>query len=256
MSDALVLIARDTAQARDVVGTHASRLRSSSVADSVRTAYYEHDPVHELGDEFADVDAETVYALPTTVAHTYETTDDIPAALAECSGEVHYCEPVGRSPGITGAVRERAAERAPDADSLVLVGLGNSALPYGRQTVEYHASRLKDGGDYGEVVTCYLLQNPAVECARYNVTGENPVVVPLFLAGGQATEEEIPRKLELDRGGLAYADALGTHRRVTDAIRAEVETQRVLAEGSRPPSFEATLTMHAQPMATDGRGAR
>lgn len=256
MSDALLLIARDTTQARDVVETHARRLRSSGVADAVRTAYYEHDPVHELGDEFADVDAETVYALPTTLAHTYETTEDIPAALAECPGAVRYCEPIGRSPGVTGAIRERAAERAPDADSLVLVGLGNSALPYGRQTVEYHASRLRDRGSYEEVVTCYLLQNPAVECARYNVTGDRPVAVPLFLAGSRATEQEIPRKLELDRGGLAYADALGTHPQITDAIRAEVETRRVLAEDARPASFEATLTMRARPMATDGRGGQ
>jgi sirohydrochlorin ferrochelatase len=254
MTDALLLIARDTTQAREVVGTHARRLRSTGVADDVRTAYYEHDPVHELGDEFAAVDAETVFALPVTAAHTYETTEDIPAALARCPGEVHYCEPVGRSPGVTGAVRDRAARCAPDADSLVLVGLGHSALPYGRQTVEYHASRLRDRGAYDEVETCYLLQNPAVECVRYNVTGDDAVAVPLFLTGGPATEEEIPRKLELDRGGLSYADALGAHERVTDAVRAAVETQRVMVDGAHPPSFEATLTMNARLMATDGRG--
>jgi sirohydrochlorin ferrochelatase len=254
MTDALLLIARDTTQAREVVGTHARRLRASDVADSVHTSYYEHDPVHELADEFADVEAETVYALPVTVAHTYETTDDVPAALSYCQGDVHYCEPVGRNPGVTGAVRDRAEARAPDADSLVLVGLGNSALPYGRQTVEYHASRLRDRSAYDEVVTCYLLQNPAVECVRYNVTGDRAVAVPLFLAGGPATEERIPQKLELDRGGIAYADTLGTHGRVTDAIRAAVDTQRVMAGGSHPPSFEATLTMSAQPLATDGRG--
>ncbi|WP_135533739.1 CbiX/SirB N-terminal domain-containing protein [Halostella pelagica] len=254
MTDALLLIARDTTQARDVVGTHARRLRESDIADSVRTAYYEHDTVHELADEFTDIEAETVYALPVTIAHTYETTDDIPAALSYCPGEVHYCEPIGRSPGVTGAICDRAATRSPRADSLVLVGLGNSALPYGRQTVEHHASRLRDRGTYDEVETCYLLQNPAVECVRYNVTGDDAVAVPLFLTGGRATEEEIPRKLELDRGGIAYADVLGTHEGVTDAMRAAVDTQRVMAGGSHPSSFEATLAMNARPMATDGRG--
>lgn len=44
MTDALLLIARDTTQAREVVGTRVRRLRSTGVADDVRTAYYEHDP--------------------------------------------------------------------------------------------------------------------------------------------------------------------------------------------------------------------
>lgn len=255
--DALLLLGRDTAHSRTVLETHARRLRSRDLVAEVETAVYEHDPVAELGTDLADVDADQVYAVPMTVAHTYETVDDVPAALSSCPGEVHYCEPVGRYPAVTSILTERARACTDPVDaSLVLVGLGNSALPYGRQTVEYHASRIRDRGPYEEVVTSYLLQNPTAECARYNVSGDRAAAVPVFVARSGATEEQIPARLELDRGGFEYADPIGEHPRLTDAIHAEVEKERVLADSPTPSSFEQTLTVDAQPMATDGRGPR
>ena len=259
IDDALLLLGRDTTGGRTVLETHADRLSERGAADAVHAATYEHDPVADLADELSTIDADRVFAVPMTAAHTYETTEDVPAALSYCPGEVHYCEPVGRYPAMTNVVLDRARERIdPDgADtSLVLVGLGNSALPYGRQTVEYHASRLRDTGPFDEVVTSYLLQNPAVECVRYNVTNDRAVAVPLFVAASEATDRQIPAKLELGRGGMEYAAPLGEHPALTDAIHAEVEKERVLADSPTPTSFEQTLTVDAQPLATDGRGVR
>jgi len=201
--------------------------------------------------------AETVYAVPMVAAHTRDTTTEIPAALSAIQGTVHYCEPVGRSPAITDVLAQRgAAEVAPDEDaSLVLVSFGSSSKPYQRETTDYHASRLEANAGYGAVVTCYLLQNPAVECVRYNVPTSDAVAVPLFLGRSEATERRIPAALELDRGGIEYADPLLDHPGVTDAIAAEVEKQRALAGASSGgPSFEAALTETQRPVATDGDG--
>jgi sirohydrochlorin ferrochelatase len=108
------------------------------------------------------------------------------------------------------------------------------------------------------VRSCYLLQNPAVECVRYNVETPEAVAVPLFLARNEATDERIPAKLELDRGGIAYADPLGEHPGITDAIHAELERQRVLAGGeeSRGSALGTSSMRTRRPVATDGEGPR
>jgi sirohydrochlorin ferrochelatase len=120
---------------------------------------------------------------------------------------------------------------------------------------EYHAAHARERADYAAVVACYLTQNPTVECVRYNVPTEAAVAVPLFVAPSAATDERIPAKLELDRGGVSYADPLGTHPAVTEAIQDRLETGRVLAGSTPgPASFEAALAETARPVATDGDG--
>lgn len=255
--DTLLLVCREN-EGQSVVETHRERLQRRGVADSVEVARYEQEPVRELRDQLLDVDADRVFAVPMCVAHSHETTNAIPSVLSSVHGSVEYCEPVGRSPAVTQAIFERATahvEAAMDA-SLVLVGLGSSGTPYHRQVVEYHAARIRQQSDYGEVVPCYLVQNPAVECVRYNVSNDRAVATPLFLEPDVATEEEIPAKLELERGGIEYADPLGEHPLVTDAIESEAAKQRVLADidQSGPQSFEATLTAQSRALATDGEG--
>ncbi|WP_137286006.1 CbiX/SirB N-terminal domain-containing protein [Halorussus salinisoli] len=255
--EALVLVGTDTPDARDVLRTHANRLRDRPVADSVHTAFYGPEPIRDLREMFESVAADVTYVIPMRAAHTHETTDDVPAALSYVSGDVRYCEPVGRSSATTGVLVERAAARVPSGPdaTLVVVAFGSSSLPYQRQTAEYHAARIREQTDYGEVRTAYLVQNPAVECARYNVSNDRAVAVPLFAYRTEATDEGIPAKLELDRGGVEYADPLGAHPRITRAIRAEVEKQRVLATDDAPASFEASLAQARRPVATDGHGA-
>jgi sirohydrochlorin ferrochelatase len=253
IDDALLLIGRDTAHAREVFETHAQRLENSGVGE-VHVALYEHDPVDELDDTLATITADVVYALPLVVAHTYETTDGVPAALSAVSGDVYYCEPIGRNPAITGVLTDRASEQCRESDesSLVLVGFGNSSQPYQRQVVEYHAARIRERTAYEEIVTCYLIQDPAVECARYNVSTDRSVVVPVFVSRNEATETEIPAKLELDQGGMSYAEPLGAHRDLTGVIHAEVEKQRVLRNAGT--SFGDVDGSNTYPVVTDGSG--
>lgn len=257
--DALVLIGRT--DARDVIETHASRLADRGVADAVHVALCGREPAGELRSALAGVTAGTVYAVPMTVAHNRDTTGPVPAVLADLSSEVRYCEPLGSSPAVTEVLAERAAaevQPAPDV-SLALVAFGDSSLPHQRRVTGTHAERLQKWG-YGEVRTCYLLQNPAVECVRYNLTGDGAVAVPLFLAECEETERAIPERLELDRGGLAYADVLGTHEALTDAVESRVSTRRALGGGFGYDSigplrtFEDALTVSARRVATDGRG--
>ena len=256
-TETLLLVGRETETAGDVYGTHAERLRRRTSADEVRTLTYDTEPQRELRGELSELSADRVYAVPMCAAHTRETLDGVPAALSAVPGEVRYCEPAGASPAVTEALVDRAAERvSPEQDaSLALVGFGSGSGPYQRQVADYHAARIRERDGFGEVLTCYLLENPAVECVRYNVSGASCVAVPLFLTRTEATERTIPAKLDLDRGGMVYANPLGTHPRVTEAIRAEVEKQRALAaEGGRASGVETDPTRRSHPVATDGEG--
>lgn len=259
-TDAILLIGRETRNAREVLAAHAARLESRDVVDEVAVATYESEPARELRGQVEGLSADTVYAVPMAAAHTHETTNGVPAALSAASGDVRYCEPLGLSPAVTEVIEDRGATQHPAADdvSLILVGFGSGSKPYHRQTADYHAARLRDRSDYGEVLTCYLLQNPAVECVRYNTTNDRSVAVPLFATRTEATERRIPEELELARGGVEYADPFGEHPRVTDAVHAEVEKQRALAadEAASTESFESWLTRTRKPIATDGDGGR
>jgi sirohydrochlorin ferrochelatase len=235
MTDELLLVSR--AHAREVAERHAARLRDRDVADNVAVETYDHDP-SEL-----DVDADgTTYVVPMAAAPGRDTAQGIPGALPTA----RHCEPVGASPAVTRALEDRAREvvEAGSDASLALVAFGDTSRSGQRDATEEHAARLREESAFGEVTTAYLLQNPAAECVRYNLTGDRAVAVPFFVAPCEETERALPEKLELDRGCLAYADPLGAHEAVTDAIEAELAKARAIDSG----------TASVQPVATDGSG--
>ena len=257
-TESILLIGRNTRNAHEVLEAHADRLSRRSVVDNVEIATYESEPTRELKEKLERISADTVYTVPMCAAHSHDTIDGVPAALSYVSGNVHYCEPLGQSPAVTEVIEEKGASLIPASDdvSLILVGFGSSSKPYHRQTTDYHAARLREQSGYGEVLTCYLLQNPTVECVRYNTSKNQSVAVPLSLTRTEATESRIPDELELVRGGIEYADPLGAHPRITDAVHAEVEKQRALAgdDATSAASFEAQLTRTRRPVVTDGEG--
>lgn len=256
--DTFVFIGREGMHTRETLQTHAERIKRRGAVDTVHVVMYAEEPVRELRDELSGLSADRAFVLPACIAHSRETTDVLPAVLSYVDGDVRYCEPIGRSPAITSLIKRRAsAHLNPDPDTtLVLVGQGASSQPYHRQTAEYHAARICEQSAYGDVISCYLLQNPAVECVRYNISTEQAVTVPLFLTSNDATTERIPERLELRRGGIEYADPFGDHALVTDAVHAEIAKQRALAESesTSPVSFEGALAAQRRPIAADGEG--
>jgi sirohydrochlorin ferrochelatase len=254
--ETLLLVGRETGASCAVFETHAARLRRRGCADTVRVVTYEQEPIRELREKLGNVEGSEVYVVPMCTAHTNETTESLPAALSYIDGTVHYCEPVGRNPAVTRALLDRANARLPadEETSLILVGFGNSGSSHHRQAVEYHETRASEQSDYEDVLSCYLVQNPTVECVRYNVATEQAVAVPMAIAPGPVTETEIPAKLDIDRDGISYAEPLGEHSRVTDAIESTVDSKRVLVTADDASTFEDSLLEAQHPVATDGDG--
>lgn len=246
--ETLVLVGREAVA--PAINRHADRLRGRSAVDAVTTATYGAEPTPDLLDQLRPMPGERSYVVPMCFAHTRATLTDVPRALGRLPGDVRYCDPIGENPIVTRAIRTKA-RAAGDADALLLVALGNSADDYAREAATFHADRLRD--EFAEVRTAYLLQDPAVECARYLVESDRAVVCPLFVGDCEATTRRIPEGLELERGGFDYADPFGDDGAVTEAVRATVERERVLAaSGTRSPGTD--LVADAAPVATDGRG--
>ena len=244
--ETLVLVGRESVSG--VARRHADALRDRDIVDRVRVATYGAEPALDLRAQLADTDADRLYAVPMRFAHAHETLKDVPRALGQLDCAVRYCDPLGESPATTEAIRARVDD---DANAVLLVALGNSRDDHSRDAVAFHADRLREEVD--EVRTAFLLQSPAVECARYTLDNDHAVAVPLFLSDCEATTTEIPTKLELERGGFTYADPLGDADAITDAIAAEVERERVLAD-SNTATPGTDLVTNARAVATDGRG--
>lgn len=252
-SELLLLVGRNTPDTRDVLATYADTLQARGAVDDTAVVTYDQEPYRELKDQLTGFEADRVYTIPMFASHTYDTAEELPAALSVVSGDVLYGDILGESRAVTDVLSQRANEVVTaDTDvSVVLVGLGSNSTEH--ETTEYHAKRLREQTEYGDVLTCYLMQNPALECVRYNIATERSVAVPMFVGHNEATDEQIPDVLELQRGGIEYAAPLGTHERITDALHAEVEKLRVLA-ASDEPADSVSLTSERRPLAADGDG--
>ncbi len=198
------------------------------------------------------VDAEVVYVVPLFMADGYFAARVVPREL-ELDGPVteregvriHYTPPVGTDPRMTEVIAARALEAVgdavrPDELAVVVVGHGTVQNRQSRQTVEDHARRLAERGVFAETAACYLEEAPLVSQAAELVAAENLVVVPLFVADGLHTDEDIPRLLGLSRrpdgawqvpgelGGrrLWYTSSVGTSPAMVEVILARVEQAR------------------------------
>lgn len=249
-----VLLTRNTRGAREATETHAERLRDRGVTEYVDVVSYDDEPGRELKQPLQEIDSDVVYAVPFTAGYTKDTREALPRALSHVDGTVRYCRPAGAGAAATAAAAARAREAAEvDADtSIALVGFGGAGGDHRRDAVESHAERLRETTPAGEVVTCYLIRDPSVECVRYNLSKPRAVAVPLFMSRCEATEEAIPRKLELERGGVEYADVLGGHPAVTDAIQESIQQERAAESQGREATSPSVET--ATPVATDGEG--
>jgi sirohydrochlorin ferrochelatase len=239
----LLLVGRHTDGSSRAIDAHAERLRDRGVAASVRGVRY--DRTHAVdGDGTALSEASAhddgdVFLLPAVVANTRGTRHAVRSIAASISAPVCVCDPIGRAPVVSRLLLERAEEAAePSGDTaLVLVGFDSeSSPPESRETLEYHARRLRERSGYGDVGSCYLLRDPSVECAQYNVSERRIAVVPAFVSPGPAIEAEIRAKIRDDSDRVSYADPLGTHPRLTDAMHAAVTKRCVLEARDRDAS--------------------
>lgn len=116
--------------------------------------------------------------------------------------------------------------------TLVLIGHGSTLNAESSAPTHQHADELKRRNVFGQVVTAFWKEEPAI-CAVLRAAYQPRVFcVPLFVSEGYFTEEVIPRELGFRAGErvirkgeqtIYYCGPIGTHDSMTDVLLARAQ---------------------------------
>jgi len=279
MSEALLIVAhgshlnpRSSAPAQD----HADAIRVAGAVDEVREAYWKEEP--SLRNALRTVTADEVYVVPLFVSEGYFTEEVIPRELrldfdaadwdsdgtsagavtcrpSDVDKTVHYCGPVGTHDAMTDVIVRRAETVTGNPDvgdgvGLAVVGHGTKRNENSAKAVAYHADRVRSRGRFDEVRALFMDEVPEIDDVTDHFESADVVVVPLFIADGYHTQEDIPADMgiagddgtyavptRLDGHDIWYAGAIGT-----EALLADVILERAADAGAdvRPPDRTPT----------------
>jgi sirohydrochlorin cobaltochelatase len=109
--------------------------------------------------------------------------------------------------------------------ALVIVGHGSHLNEDSSLPVYEHAGRIRETGEFDEVVECFWKEEPSMRHVLDTVESDEVYVVPAFISEGYFTQQVIPRELGLKgvvtRKGhktIRYAGPLGTFEGMPDVI--------------------------------------
>ncbi|EMA45808.1 CbiX/SirB N-terminal domain-containing protein [Halococcus saccharolyticus] len=252
----------------DPAFAHADTIRGAGAFDEVREAFWKEEP--SFREVLRTVESEEVYVVPLFVSEGYFTEQVIPRELrlegwdvadwdsdgtdadhvtltADDVGKtVHYCGPVGTHESMTDVIVQRAETVTGDPDvgegfGIAVVGHGTDRNENSAKAIEYHAERVRETGRFDEVQALFMDEEPEVDDVTEYFEAEDVVVVPLFVADGYHTQEDIPEDMGLtddyregydvpaavDDTRIWYAGAVGT-----EALLADVLLERAADAGA------------------------
>ena len=238
---------------------HADTIRAAGAFDEVRTGFWKEEP--HFREVLRTVEGDDVYVVPLFVSEGYFTEQVIPRELRlddwdvaewdsdglsadqatlvaeDIEREVHYCGPVGTHEAMTDVIVRRAESVTGDPDvgdgvGLAVVGHGTERNENSAKAVEYHADRIRDRDRFDEVRALYMDEDPEVDDLPDFFESEDVVLVPLFIADGYHTQEDIPEDVGLcddytegydvptvvDDTRVWYAGAVGTEPLMADVV--------------------------------------
>ncbi len=139
--------------------------------------------------------------------------------------ETRLCEPVGTAATLAELIAARAYNALvadgseAKSSTLVIVGHGSERNPASRLATERQATRIARRELFGDVVTCFLEEAPAVtETVR---RAEGPVVVVGFFAaaGRHAAYDVVEHLAAADRSDLHYLGPIGEDPGMVEVIK-------------------------------------
>ncbi|WP_137289722.1 CbiX/SirB N-terminal domain-containing protein [Natronorubrum halophilum] len=259
---ALVIVAHGShlnPDASDPTYAHADTVRETGAFDEVREAFWKEEP--HFREVIRTLESEEVFVVPLFISEGYFTEQVIPRELrleswdpekwdsdgtdasqvtleAEDVGKtIHYCGPVGTHDAMTDVIVHRAETVTEDPDvgdgfGLAVVGHGTERNENSAKAVEYHTDRIRERGRFAEVKALFMDEEPEVDDVTDYFECDDIVVVPLFIADGYHTQEDIPEDMgltedyrlgwgvpsEVDGHRIWYAGAVGTEGLMADVI--------------------------------------
>ncbi|WP_435358195.1 CbiX/SirB N-terminal domain-containing protein [Haloarchaeobius sp. DFWS5] len=254
--------------------THAETIREAGGFDEVREAFWKEEP--SFRETLRTLESDEVFVVPLFISEGYFTEEVIPRELrlddwdpdlwesdgtsasqatlhpTDVDKTVHYCGPVGTHDAMSDVIVKRAQTVTGDDDvgegfGLAVVGHGTERNENSAKAIEYHADRIRDMARFDEVHALYMDEEPEVDDVTDFFDAPDIVVVPLFVADGYHTQEDIPEDMgltddyregwetpaEVDGHRIWYAGAVGT-----EALMADVILERAQEAGA---SVDETL---------------
>jgi sirohydrochlorin cobaltochelatase len=248
--------------------SHADTIREANVFDEVRTGFWKEEP--SFREVLRTVESDEVYVVPLFISEGYFTEEVIPRELrldgwdldewdsdgtsathatfeaADVDKTVHYCGPVGTHNAMSDVIVRRAETVTDDPDvgsgfALAVVGHGTERNENSAKAVELHADRIDGRGRFDEVKALFMDEDPEIDDVTDFFETTGIVVVPLFVADGYHTQEDIPEDMgltddyltgwetpaEVDGHRIWYAGAVGT-----EALTADVVIERAADAGA------------------------
>ncbi|EMA36475.1 CbiX/SirB N-terminal domain-containing protein [Halococcus hamelinensis] len=238
---------------------HADTVRESGAFAEVREAFWKEEP--SFREVLRTLDSDEVYVVPLFISEGYFTEQVIPRELrldgwdvslwdssgtdadtatltaADVEKTIHYCGPAGTHPSMTDVIVQRAESVTGDPDvgedvGLAVVGHGTDRNENSAKAVKYHADRVREMERFAEVKALFMDEEPEVDDVADYFESEDVVVVPLFVADGYHTQEDIPEDMgltddyregydipaEVEGHRIWYAGAVGTEPLMADVI--------------------------------------
>lgn len=264
MSQALVIVAHGSHLNPDSstpTFTHADTIRTTSAFDEVREAFWKEEP--SFREVLRTIEADEVFVVPLFISEGYFTEQVIPRELrlagwdvtdwdsdgtsadhatleAEDVGKtIHYCGPVGTHDSMADVIIQRAQSVTDDPAvgpgfGLAVVGHGTERNENSAKAIHYHADRIREQAGFDEVQALFMDEAPEVDDVTDHFESDDIVVVPLFVADGFHTQEDIPTDMgltehaaedvgypvpgEVDGTRIWYSGAVGTEPLLADVI--------------------------------------
>ncbi|MDG5776265.1 CbiX/SirB N-terminal domain-containing protein [Haloarculaceae archaeon H-GB2-1] len=238
---------------------HADTIREVGAFDEVRECFWKEEP--SFREVLRTLESEEVFVVPLFVSEGYFTEQVIPRELrlsgfdpekwdsdgtsadhvtltaSDVEKTVHYCGPIGTHDAMTDVVVQRAESvtgdpTVGDGFGLAVVGHGTERNENSAKAVHYHADRIADRGRFDEVRALFMDESPEVDDVTDHFDSDDVVVVPLFIADGYHTEEDIPEDVGLtddyrtgydvpttvDDTRIWYSGAVGTEDLLADVV--------------------------------------
>ncbi|MFP8955997.1 CbiX/SirB N-terminal domain-containing protein [Natrialbaceae archaeon A-CW3] len=238
---------------------HADTIRETGAFDEVREAFWKEEP--HFREVIRTVESDEVFVVPLFISEGYFTEQVIPRELrledwdpdlwdsdgtdasdvtltvGDAEKLVHYCGPVGTHDAMTDVIVQRAESVTGDSDvgegfGLAVVGHGTERNENSAKAIEYHTDRIRELDRFDEVEALYMDEEPEVDDVTDHMDAEDIVVVPLFVADGFHTQEDIPEDMgltedfregwdipgDVDGQRIWYAGAVGTEAFMADVI--------------------------------------
>jgi len=238
---------------------HADTIRATGAFDEVREAFWKEEP--SFREVLRTIESDEVYVVPLFISEGYFTEEVIPRELrldgwdpdawesdgtsathttleaTDVGKTVHYCGPVGTHDAMSDVIVQRAESVTGNSDvgegfGLAVVGHGTERNENSAKAVEYHADRIRDRDRFDEVEALFMDEDPEVDDVTDFFQSDDIIVVPLFIADGYHTREDIPEDMGLtddyrtgwetpaivDGHRIWYSGAVGTEPLMADVV--------------------------------------